>query len=645
MDELTQKLQKLLKKNKLDQALDILDKELSNNPDNWKALNYKGNYFLKEKKYSEALQYFETAIKIDATQAESWVFLGTYYLITKNQESADKCFRKAEELQPSEISYSQLAFYYYIIEDYQKAQLYVDKTFSINDKNENAQNTQALLLIKNNKYKSAIKIYRELTSINKYNSMFYNNLGHALYLDRKLYLAQKYLEKSYELDHNNEFACNNLAILHSDKLNYKEAWEYICIATSLDQDNYKFWQNRGDLLFNIILSERETKEKLKEVGYYYHRANISTADLISALNNTDLSITDDDKDRIISGMLDMDAYLKETTKDCSVDKNFYYYVYKISLKIIALLNVSEIEELTYSHYTTIETANSLIFNNSPFRLHSVTTANDPKEGYPLLNYLDFTGKYSHNIYQAFVGSFTFNPDSLNQFRLYGKKKNIEGSGIGLEVSYDYFADDIRINNSLIAPDKMLNNKTKLSIFRCIYLDPISKRIISLGHKEACIFYRENIGEEKSVVDKKVNDYLSKIEHIKNQVEELLENLYNTIQDYYYNNKLNMGEQEEIIRIVPLLLIHLRYLVKHYDFKEEQECRIIQVEPLINNSKIKISPDYSRMFIEYWPFSHSSKCYLKKIYFGPKTTNFELFKDRITQLNPNIFCNKNDHPFS
>src|SRR5690606_19617094 len=142
----------------------------------------------------------------------------------------------------------------------------------------------------------------------------------------------------------------------------------------------------------------------------------------------------DDKDRIISGMLDMDAYLKETTKDCSVDKNFYYYVYKISLKIIALLNVSEIEELTYSHYTTIETANSLIFNNSPFRLHSVTTANDPKEGYPLLNYLDFTGKYSHNIYQAFVGSFTFNPDSLNQFRLYGKKENIEGSGIGLEVS-------------------------------------------------------------------------------------------------------------------------------------------------------------------------------------------------------------------
>src|SRR5690606_145713 len=145
-------------------------------------------------------------------------------------------------------------------------------------------------------------------------------------------------------------------------------------------------------------------------------------------------------------------------------------VYKTSLDIIALLNASEIEEFSFSHYTTTETANSLIFNNSSFRLNTVTTANDPREGYPLLNFLGFTGLYSPNIYQAFVGSFTFNPDSLNQFRLYGKKENVEGSGIGLELSFSYFAENITINNALISPTKEINNTLKQSIFRCIYLD-------------------------------------------------------------------------------------------------------------------------------------------------------------------------------
>src|SRR5699024_10481673 len=139
-----------------------------------------------------------------------------------------------------------------------------------------------------------------------------------------------------------------------------------------------------------------------------------------------------------------------------------------------------------------ETANTLIFNNSSFRLNTVTTANDPSEGYPLLNFLGFTGSYSPNIYQAFVVSFTFNPDSLNQFRLYGKKENVEGSGICMDLSFSYFAENIAINNSLISPTKEINNNLKQSIFRCIYLDPISRRVISLGHKEPCVFYRENI---------------------------------------------------------------------------------------------------------------------------------------------------------
>lgn len=92
----------------------------------------------------------------------------------------------------------------------------------------------------------------------------------------------------------------------------------------------------------------------------------------------------------------------------------------------------------------------------------------------------------------------------------------------------------------------------------------------------------------------------------------------------------------------MLLIHLRYLIKHYDFKEEQECRIIQVEPLVKNSLIKVAGN--RMYVDYLPFHSEDKSYLNEIYWGPKTSNFELFRDRITYLGINIFCQKNEHPF-
>ncbi|MFE7087250.1 tetratricopeptide repeat protein, partial [Sphingobacterium spiritivorum] len=624
-------------------AIEALDKELDLNPDNWKAFNYRGFCFLKNKNYPEAFLNFEAAINIDNNQSESWGFLGTYYLILKNKQLAEECFKKVEQLELTEISNSQLAYYYYSINDYNTSQLYVDKTLSINSKNESALNTQGLLFIEKNEYKNAIKIFKELISLNKDISIYYNNLGHAFQLDKKLYSAQKNLEKALKLDNTNAYAYNNLAVLHNEKLEIKEAWEYICKATELDQDNPKFWVNKGELLFSLIKSGQETEEKLEDVGYYFYRGSISTVDAISALKDSVQSISEEDIDQIINGMLNMDIYFSATTNNCNVDKNFYHYVYKISLEIIALLNASEVEEFYFSHYTTEETSNTLIFNNSPFRLNSVTTANDPREGYPLLNFLGFTGPYSPNIYQAFVGSFTFNSDSLNQFRLYGKRENVEGSGIGLELSFNYFAKNIEINNSLISPKKEINNNVKQSIFRCIYLDPISRRVISVGYKEPCVFYREN-NEDKNIVDDKVKKYLSKIENIKNKVEILLEKLSGTIHKYY-NNEKDSDKKHEIIRIVPSLLIHLRYLVKHYDFKEEQECRIIQVEPLIDNPKIKTTQDFSRMYLEYLPFRKASECFLTNIYFGPKTTNFELFKDRITQLNSNILCLKNDHPFN
>lgn len=641
---LIKQVEELFKLNKIEESLKLLEIELRSNPNNWQALNYKGCCHLKRKNYPEALANFERALEIDDSQAESWGYLGTYYLLKKDTSGANVCFKKVEGLKENESSNSQIAFYLYTIEDYEKSQLYVDKTLSTNSSNESALNTKGLLLIKKEEYQEAINIFKKLIESNVPNSVYHSNLGHAYHLKNKINQAKKELEKSISLDPSNAYAYNNLAILYHSESDYKTAWTYAKLATSIDSDISTFWQNKGEILISLIRSGDQTEENLEYVGYCLIRGNISTVDAISALNSSNLRFSKSEMHQIIRGMINMDLFYSETTRNCKVDKDSYLNIYQISLEIVALLNASEVEEFEFAHYTTQETANALIFKNSPFRLNSVTTANDPKEGYPLLNFIGFTGSFSPNIYQAFVGSFTFNPDSLNQFRLYGKNNNIEGSGVSLILSFNYFADDIKINNSLVNPLKIITSKIKHPIFRCVYLDPISRRVISLGHKEACIFYRESLNKSKNEIDEQVDKYLNFINELKVKVEEGLNNLNSEVHNIFNEIQNEPEKKLEAIKLIPLLLIHIRYLVKHYDFKEEQECRIIQVEPLINNSKIKISDDNSRMYVNYLSFHNDSKTYLNYMYSGPMTSNFELLKDRVTQLGLNINCIKNDHPF-
>lgn len=637
--------EELFKLGKTEEAIKFFDKELDLNPSNTDAINFKGHCLLMLKQSDEAKLCFEQAIKISDKKAESWGFLGTYYLSTLDIENAYKCFKKVEKLDGNEFSHSQIAYYYYSVEEYDKSMLFVDKTLSINDKNQSALNTKGLLFVNSNEYNKAIRIFKNLIKINNSNSMFYNNLGHAYTLDGNIPEAEKCLNKSISLDHENAYAYNNLGILHYKKSNFIAAWEFSELATLNNAEIPKLWENKAEILISLLKSGDDSKGGFEDVGYFLARANLSAIDAIIDLNATEIFFSKDEKDKIIRGMIDVDAFYAETTRDCKVEKNIYLSIYQMSLEIVALLDASESIEFEFAHYTTQETANALIFSNLPFRLHSVTTANDPKEGNPLLSFLGFTGSFSPNIYQAFVGSFTFNLDSLNQFRLYGKNNNIEGTGVSLNLSYNYFGENANINHTLIKPTKPISSVAKQPLFRCIYLDPLTRRVISLGHREACVFYRENTTKSKKVMDEEVNKYLGFINEQRMKVEDALNQLNNEVSNAYNRINDELDKRNEAIKIIPLLLIHLRYLVKHYDFKEEQECRIIQVEPLINNSKIIVTDDNSRMYINYLPFHNDNKSYLNTIYWGPKTSNYELFKDRVTHLGMNILCLKNEHPFN
>lgn len=95
--------------------------------------------------------------------------------------------------------------------------------------------------------------------------------------------------------------------------------------------------------------------------------------------------------------------------------------------------------------------------------------------------------------------------------------------------------------------------------------------------------------------------------------------------------------------LPILLTHLRYLVKHYAFKEEQACRIIRVEKLFNI----VDESKSRMYLDYLRLCQrrENQNYIIELFFGPKAEGFKIFRDRINHSGLSILSHKSEHPFS
>ncbi|WP_227429121.1 tetratricopeptide repeat protein [Psychrobacter sp. I-STPA6b] len=137
----------------------------------------------------------------------------------------------------------------------------------------------------------------------------------------------------------------------------------------------------------------------------------------------------------------------------------YQKLFNLVLDIIYILKVdfnyrgsqssdSQPAERKLAHYTSPATADILLNQKgkekaSPFRLNTINNVNDPSEGQLLLDYLkhDKQNRYINPDFDAdfhaFVSCFTFNHDSLNQFRLYGKKDNLEASGVSLVFNKNF----------------------------------------------------------------------------------------------------------------------------------------------------------------------------------------------------------------
>lgn len=316
-------------------------------------------------------------------------------------------------------------------------------------------------------------------------------------------------------------------------------------------------------------------------------------------------------------------------------------------------------EFKVAHYTKSSTVWKMIEEEKPslFRLNTIKNVNDPTEGVILSQYLqkscgvfyEFLSNDTKNIENpfdiVFVSCFTFNHDSLNQFRLYGKEEEREASGVSLVFANKFFnldyydsLDFIASNNNRFVDEsskECLNNKgekllNKQSLYRCIYIDP-DTGYLSLARRDHVTFYREilannptqNLNQLCVEAQAKWIEYQEEISKkekvIQGNFEKISKHLQN-LEEVFREEEVFQEEKLQIFEALNFIFLPIKYLVKHAAFQEEQECRIIYLTDL-SDEKIKMDWDIKQMYIEYEPRVNKS---IDKIYLSPGARAHEDF---------------------
>jgi hypothetical protein len=333
--------------------------------------------------------------------------------------------------------------------------------------------------------------------------------------------------------------------------------------------------------------------------------------------------------------------------DNQLDK--YKAAYLRSLFIVSRLEVGNRYESAVAHYTSQAVAKKLLLDAAEIRLNAANYGNDPEEGRVLLDWLfpakapgqaKETRRYEDTAgYMAFIGCFSFDYDGLNQFRLYGKTKKREGTGVSIVFNKTFFRDELEQDRAAFIREfeteltgyygktecgkvirtmsEVDSTREKFSIFRCIYFDPKTDRVVTVGKKEKYLFFRENA--EKA--DKDAKDYDSFVNDTIGIVNGELDKLKELVKD------LNP-------KTVGILLLRLRYLVKDIAFAAEQECRILETRQIDDKNDRKgivseaTGQNADGEYRLHLPYQQPVPQNVKEVVFGPEANGLELFRDNL-----------------
>ncbi len=602
-----------------------------------------GLEFQKKGKYAEAEQAYKSIQREDDKEifAMSRVNLGVLFESQEKYPEAQQAYQEIQREDDKKIfatSRVNLGVLFESQEKYPEAQQAYQEIQREDDKKIFATSRVNLgvLFESQEKYPEAQQAYQEIQREDDKKQFAKSrfNLG-LLFESQEKYLEAQhaYLEIKRE-DDAEEFvkSRNNLGILLYNQGEYNAAKEVFLEITR--DDNPKEFAficiNFGLILkeCNELVEAKEVLENIKKDDgeYFFCKARLIIGEILLCQGEYDNAkkLFEDSK-RVYH--YESECFIRISQDSIKLFTKDLIKLKEIVDEILNCLKLDSKHEKYICHYTRPSTAFSLLgYNEEPskLRLSTIKNVNDPTEGNILLDYFNLPNEEIGLC--SFISCFTFNHDSLNQFRLYGKENNQEASGVSLIFEKNFFGEYSEPcnfieygkkeslinsfsleNNSSINTD--INNKiNKLPVYRCIYIDNESD-YIKLAKRSEIDFYKE--GRTKFFTS-----YLDEINKKTDEVKKLIDKFKEVLNSMFGNNKSN----EDLYNIVNYILLPLKFLVKHAAFEDEQECRIFFITNLFDERIISNVKEKS-MYLEYEP---SVREHIKEIYLSIGAYQYEDF---------------------
>lgn len=335
-------------------------------------------------------------------------------------------------------------------------------------------------------------------------------------------------------------------------------------------------------------------------------------------------------------------------------------------------------ERQVAHYTKPEVLFNLLKNKpSDFRLNVVDFMNDPTENQVLTDWLGINTENNNEI-KTFLASFSFNHNSLNQFRLYGNENNIVGSSVSVVFNQEFFSKNIKRtinsesinslfkyenlssqqnvlakktvatmgvnisieslnhkhdktendlnensvpkNSATVAEKNITSSVGSLPLFRCLYFDP-KNGYISIAKRNKYSFYLEHQSDSPENIDAKWNNYLhslneeAKINTVREKLQKIEEIIHSLKNPEEPKQKEIIEKITNLDQLIALALMPISCLVKHAAFEDEDECRMIYITNIADDL-IQAPKDYAYANSLFVNYGKIED-YLEKIYLGPQ----------------------------
>ena len=566
-----------------DESLNALDKAISLNevPD-W--LSCKSMVLNKLEKTEEAIKCMSKALEMDPGNEGYWFFLGGLFADKWNFKEAIRCYKNVTSLNPERaVAWREMGdITLHRLKKYEEALDYYDKVIELNPDDDDTMLMKGVALSYAGKEKEAIKWYDKALKINPYNHQAMENKGTSLIRLGKQEESKACYMNAAKINPciGNFFYHGSLALAERK---YEEAIEYFDEELKMYPANRTTLSMKGWSLAKLGRYEEAMRCFLK---CEYNVLNI----LVRLVNGDNMRKSIEEKRGIIPYIdqaLRYDDFFMSISEQIKENFDLYKDIYIWEMEIISLLSVYLDYEELIAHYTKETVAEKMLVEKSQLWLSMVTKSNDPKEGQSLLDYFygkNASGKggYIDEQFGVFSASFTFNIDHLNHFRLYGKSADgVAAGGVSIVVDQLLFKDPhyekgAPSSVSPVAEERKIekgfeldkDKDLRLPLFRCIYIDPDTGFVASLGQREEYTFHQLN-EDGKNEVDQ-IDSYKNRINDTLHEVRQQLAEL---------KTKIEKLDPE----IVSQLMLPLRYLIKNVSFKEEQECRIFVVKSLADKN--------------------------------------------------------------